>query len=156
MKHQKLFIGAVAVLVLALGAYLYFSGNSSKSSTPTTNTLVSNNTGSNPVPIGDDTQTQASTFAGSDIAALLKNISQIKLNTTILQNPSFLALTDTSLTLPAPTVTGRINPFARSGALDAATPTGSQINSDTTATATEETTTAPVTTPSTTPKTKTR
>lgn len=151
MKHQKLFIGAVAILVLALGAYLYFSGNSSKTSAPTTNTLVSNNTGSNPVPIGDNAQTQASNFAGSDIAALLKNISQIKLNTTILQNPSFLALSDTSLTLPAPTVTGRVNPFARSGALDAATPTGNQINGGTT---TVEETTTPAATPSTTPKTR--
>lgn len=151
MKHQKLFIGVVAVLVLALGAYLYFSGNTSKKSEPTTNTLVSGNTGSNPVPIGDQTATSASSFAGSDIAALLKNISQIRLNTTILQNPSFLALSDTSLTLPAPTVTGRTNPFARSGALDAATPTGNQINSGTTAT---EDTTTPVATPTTTPKTR--
>ncbi len=152
MKHQKLFIGVVAVLVVALGAYLYFSGNPSSKNSATTNTLVSSTTGSNPVPIGNNTATSASSFAGSDIAMLLKNISQIKLNTTILQNPSFLALTDTSLTLPPPTVSGRVNPFARSGIVDSSTQTGSQINSG--MTATEETSTPVTTTPATTPKTR--
>ncbi len=144
MKHQKLFIGIVVVLVIALGAYLYFSGNSAKKDTPTTNTLVSSNTGSNPVPIANDASTSASSFAGSDIAALLKNISQIKLNTTILQNPSFLALSDTSLVLPAPTATGRVNPFARSGSTTTpALEAGTQINNS--VPAVEETTTTPKT-----------
>lgn len=146
MKNHKLFIGIVAVLVIALGAYLYFSGSSKSSQKPVTNTIASSNTGANPVAIGNTTASAAS-FAGSDIATMLKNISQIKLNTGILQNPSFLALVDTTLTLPPTTVSGRINPFARTGVLDSATPASTQINSGD---ATTDTTSTPVITPTTT------
>ena len=132
MKNQKLFIGIVALLVIALGAYLYFSKGSSIKQ-PVTSTISSTNTGSNPVALGNNAEITASSFAGSDIATMLKNISQIKLNTGILQNPSFLSLVDTTLSLPPATVSGRINPFGRSGALDSATPTSSQINSGDTA-----------------------
>ncbi len=153
MKNHKLFIGIVAALVIALGAYLYFSGSSSSTQKPVTNTIASSNTGSNPVALGNNSVTAASTFAGSDIATMLKNISQIRLNTAILQNPSFLALLDTTLTLPPTTVAGRINPFGRSGALESATPVSvGQINgAETTTTAATETTT-PATTPTTTKK----
>lgn len=132
MKNHKLFIGIVALLVIALGAYIYFSGNSSSDKEPVTNTIVSSNTGTSPVALGNTTAT-ASTFAGSDIASMLKNISQIRLNTAILQNPSFLALLDTTLTLPQTSVSGRVNPFGRSGALESAIPASTQINSGTTA-----------------------
>lgn len=133
MKNHKLFIGIVALLVIALGAYIYFSGNSSSDKQPVTNTIVSSNTGSSPVALGNTTAA-ASTFAGSDIASMLKNISQIRLNTAILQNPSFLALVDTTLALPQTSVSGRVNPFGRSGALESATPASTQINSGATTT----------------------
>ncbi len=134
MKNQKLFIMIVALIVVAVGAYLYFSKSSSQTDTPakaTTNTLVSTTTGDSPVALGEN---NAASFAGSDIAALLKNVDQIKLNTSILNNPAFLSLVDTTLTLPVTDVSGRINPFGKSGALDSASPAASQINStDTTA-----------------------
>ncbi len=130
MKNHKLFIGIVALLVVALGAYIYFSGNSSSDKQPVTNTIASSNTGNNPVALGNNTTAAASTFAGSDIASMLKNISQIRLNTAILQNPSFLALLDTTLTLPPTTIAGRVNPFGRTGALETTTPTATQINNN--------------------------
>lgn len=112
MKNHKLLIGIVALVVVALGVYLYFS-RGSKTPAPTS-TLVSTNTGNNPVATGDVTAA-ASSFAGSDIATMLRNVSQIKLNTNILQSPSFLALVDTTLTLPPTTVSGRVNPFGIGG-----------------------------------------
>ena len=70
----------VALIVVAVGAYLYFSKSTTtdKPTTATTNTLVSTTTGDSPVSLGDTNS--ASSFAGSDIAVLLKNIDQIKLN----------------------------------------------------------------------------
>lgn len=129
MKNQKLFIMIVALIVVAVGAYLYFSKSTTtdKPTTATTNTLVSTTTGDSPVALGDTNS--ASSFAGSDIAVLLKNIDQIKLNTSILNNPAFLSLVDTTLTLPITEVSGRVNPFGKSGALDSATPVVNQINS---------------------------
>ncbi len=145
MKNRKLLIGIVAVLVIVLGAYLYFSGNS-QTKAPVTNTLASSNTGANPVALGGTTT--ASSFAGSDIASMLKNISQIKLNTSVLQNPAFLTLVDTTLALPQTTVSGRINPFGRSGVLDSAAPvSSSQINGTVTETSTTTPTTPVTTTP---------
>jgi predicted ribosomally synthesized peptide with SipW-like signal peptide len=119
MKNHKLLIGIVAGLLVAVGAYMYFSQSSTAK--PVTSTIASSNTGTNPVGLGN-TAASASSFAGSDIATMLKNISQIKLNTGILQNPSFLALVDTTLVLPQTSVSGRVNPFGRSGALESATP----------------------------------
>lgn len=131
MKNKKLFILVVAFVVIAIGAYIYFSksAKTDTATTATTNTLVSTNTGDSPVALGENNS--ASSFAGSDIAALLKNIDQIKLNTSILTNPAFLSLVDTTLTLPVTDVSGRINPFGKSGALDTAVPAANQINSTT-------------------------
>ena len=132
MKNKKLFILVVAFVVVAIAAYLSFSksAKTDTTTTATTNTLVSTNTGDSPVALGENNS--ASSFAGSDIAALLRNIDQIKLNTSILTNPAFLSLVDTTLTLPVTDVSGRINPFGKSGALDTAIPTTNQINSTTT------------------------
>lgn len=141
MKNQKLFILIVALVVVAVGAYLYFSKSSQTNTAAkaTTNTLVSINTGDSPVALGDN---NAASFAGSDIAALLKNVDQIKLNTSLLSNPAFLSLVDTTLTLPVTDISGRVNPFGKSGALDSAAPVVNQINS----TDTTSQTVAPVTT----------
>lgn len=130
MSKQKLLIGVVLLVVVALGGYLYLS--SSKTDEPVqSSTLASSNTGSNPVALGDSRAADivANTASQNEIATLLKSVNQIKLDTAILQNPSFLALQDTSLTLPDTAVSGRVNPFARSGALDAATPITTGINS---------------------------
>ena len=142
MKNQKLFIMIVALIVIAVGAYVYFSKGTTTgtpTTTATTNTLVSTNTGDSPVALGN---TNASSFAGSDIAALLKNIDQIKLNTSILSNPAFLSLVDTTLTLPVTDVSGRINPFGKSGALDSAISTTNQINANSTTQTVSPTTTS--------------
>lgn len=131
MSKQKLLIGVILLVVVALGGYLYFSSSKTTSQPAQSSTLVSSNNGSNPVALGDSRAADMAASASSqnEIATLLKSVNQIKLDTAILQNPSFLALQDTSLTLPDTAVSGRVNPFARSGALDAATPITTGINS---------------------------
>jgi hypothetical protein len=133
MNKQKLLIGVVLLVVLVLGGYMYFSSSKSTTEPTPSSTLVSSNNGSNPVALGDSRATDivANTSRQNEIAELLKNVNQIKLDTKILQNPLFLALLDTSLTLPDTAVSGRINPFARSGALDAASPVTTDINAST-------------------------
>ncbi len=117
--NKKLLIIVIAVVVVGLGGYLYFTNTPDTADTtdtvPGSSTLVSTNTGENPVPIAGDTDT-TTTADGTDIAALLSNISSIRLDTTILGHPAFLALTDTTMTLPQVQVNGRINPFGSSGA----------------------------------------
>lgn len=125
MKNKKLYILIGLLAVVGIGAYFYFTSSDKAATTPTTNTLVSSNTGSSPVTLNETSS--VSSFAGSDIAGLLKNIDQIKLNTAILSNPAFNALVDTTLTLPETNVSGRINPFGSSGALITPT-TSTQIN----------------------------
>lgn len=129
MNKTKLLIGIVLIIVIILGAYLYISSNKTDTSSQNS-TLTSSNSGSNPVALGESRAADilATTTSQNEIATLLKSVNQIKLDTTVLQNPAFLALQDTSLTLPNTTVSGRINPFARSGALDSAEPTTTDIN----------------------------
>lgn len=120
------------MLVVALGAYLVFSRSSNTDEPKSTGTLSSSN-GTNPAAVAGGS---ASEFAGSDIAIMLKNINQIRLNTSVLNNPSFLALMDTSLTLPRTAVSGRVNPFSSSGAsLGSAT---TQINGSASGTTTTQ------------------
>ncbi len=117
MNNQKLLIGVIALVVIGLGGYLYYSRSTDESNTsPVSSTLVSSNTNSNPVSLGESQASGMVAFNTSqnEIATLLRSVNQIKLDTAVLRNPAFLALIDTSLTLPEFTITGRANPFARS------------------------------------------
>jgi hypothetical protein len=127
MKNHKLIIIIVALAVVAVGAYLYFSGSMKNApSKQPTGTLTSTTTGESPTTIGDTAP--AAPIAGSEIASLLKNISSIRLDDRILTNPSFLALVDSSIALPQIEVSGRVNPFGRTSALDNSTPSQTVIN----------------------------
>lgn len=131
MNKQKIIIGIIVIILIGLGGYMYLSGGIRKTE-KSTSTLVSSNTGDNPVALGDSkVNSIATTAAQGEIAQLLKSVNQIKLDTRILQDPAFLALVDTTLSLPDTVVSGRINPFARSGTLDAAAPVVSQMNTET-------------------------
>lgn len=134
MKNHKLIIIIVALAVVAVGAYLYFSGSMKNApSKQSTGTLASTTTGESPATIGDTAP--AAPIEGSEIAGLLKNISSIRLDDRILTNPSFLVLVDSSIALPRIDVSGRINPFGRSSTLDNSTPSQTIINTNTSATA---------------------
>jgi len=118
MNKQKLLIGVVAVVVIGLGAYLYLSGSSDE---PATGTLVSQNTGDDPAALGNlinPEEIPISPFSspeGAEIAALLGNINNIKLDQRVLSSPPFRALVDSSILLPDVTTSGRANPFSLSG-----------------------------------------
>lgn len=145
MKNQKLLIIVIAVVVLGLGGYLYFSGKSTSSDTPSpTRTLSSDTTGANPVALTNDSSTASvsNSAQASEIITLLKNISSIRLETRILQSPSFLALVDSSIILPPIAVSGRVNPFSSTGASISNTIPATENQT----TATTGTTAAPVTT----------
>ena len=129
MKNLKLIIIVIAIVVVAIGGYLYFSGSMKNApSKQPTGTLASTTTGQNPVALGTTTTGSTTPIAGTEIAGLLKNISAIRLDDRILSNPSFLALVDSSITLPQTQVSGRVNPFGRSAALDNSTPSQTVIN----------------------------
>ncbi len=132
MNKQKIIIGIIVIILIGLGGYMYLSGGM-RETEKSTSTLVSSNTGDNPVALGDSkvNSIATTTAAQGEIAQLLKSVNQIKLDTRILQDPAFLALVDTTLSLPDTVVSGRINPFARSGTLDAAAPVVSQMNTET-------------------------
>lgn len=139
MNNQKLLIGVIALVVIGLGGYLYFSSQgSTDNNVPQSSTLVSSNTGSNPVSLGDSRASDMVAFNASqnEIATLLRSVNQIKLDTAILRNPAFLSLVDTSLTLPDFSVSGRINPFTRVG--------GSTVSENQTATNNTTPTVTPV------------
>jgi hypothetical protein len=147
MNKQKIIIGVVVIILIALGGYMYLSGGMGKTE-KSTSTLVSSNTGDNPVALGDSkvNSIATTTAAQGEIAQLLKSVNQIKLDTRILQDPAFLALVDTTLSLPDTVVSGRVNPFARSGTLDAAAPVVSQMNTETSVETTTSSPEASVTT----------
>ena len=71
---------------------------------------------------------------GGDLIALLLELKSIKLDTAILQNPTFLTLQDFSVTL-IPEPVGRVNPFAPLG--DNA-PRNTPVSTTTTATTTTQ------------------
>lgn len=128
-NHKLIIIIVVAVVVIAIGGYLYFSGSMKNApSKQSTGTLASTSTGQNPVALGTTAGAPIAPIAGTEIAGLLKNISAIRLDDRILSNPSFLALVDSSITLPQTQVSGRINPFGRSATLDNSTPSQTVIN----------------------------
>lgn len=93
-KYKKLLIVAGVIIVLALG-YSFFSGND--------------------VPEGLTSQAVGSApQEGGDLIALLAELKSIELDTSLLQNPTFLTLQDYSVSL-SPEPIGRPNPFAPLG-----------------------------------------
>lgn len=119
MNKQKIFIIVIAVVVIGLGVYLYATGQIGVGSRTSSSTLASTTTGQNPVAINNNST--ISEQQGVEIANLLNNISRIQLNNTLFSDPAFLSLTDSSIILPFVDVSGRVNPFARNGAVTTTT-----------------------------------
>ena len=108
-SNSSIFILIVTVL-LVVGVLAYFFLHKS---TPTSTTpgLVSTNTGTtSTVPTAS-----ASGSTGDQVVSLLRNLSVIQLDDSVLQNPSFALLQDLSIQLPPITNQGRRNPFAPVG-----------------------------------------
>lgn len=93
-KYKKLLIGAGVIAVLAIG-YSFFSGNSLPDG------LTSQAVGSAPQ-------------EGGDLIALLAELKSIDLDTSILEDSTFLTLQDFTVSL-SPEPVGRTNPFAPLG-----------------------------------------
>lgn len=94
-KYKKLLIAAGVIIVLALG-YSFFAGED--------------------IPDGLTSQSAGGIAPeeGGDLIALLAELKSIDLDTSILQNQTFLTLQDFSVSL-SPEPVGRANPFAPLG-----------------------------------------
>ncbi len=114
-KYKKLLIGAGVVAVLFVGWNMFST---------------------DPLPEGLTSRSVSNLPAeeGGDLIALLLELKSIKLDTAILQNPTFLTLQDFSVTL-IPEPVGRVNPFAPLG--DNA-PRNTPVSTTTTATTTTQ------------------
>lgn len=103
IKNIIIFVSIGGALLLV---YIFFI----RSSTPTP-TLVST-TGT----VSSDASTLAANDAiTQDFLSLLLNVNNIKLNTSILSDPAFVNLHDSSVPLVPDTNPGRPNPFAQFG-----------------------------------------
>lgn len=109
-SKSSLFIGIVIVLAL-VGAGIYFFVVQPKN-TPVEPGLVSATTGASQ---GLQNASSGNT-TGSQVVTILRNLSVIKLDDSVFQNPAFSLLTDVSIALPPITNQGRRNPFAPVGA----------------------------------------
>ena len=105
IKNILIFIAIAAALILI---YVFFTNSSSSnqanlvSSSPTT-TLPST------------TGVSTGTPVAADFLALLLSVKTIKLDDSILSNPDFIGLHDSTITLTQDATIGRPNPFARLG-----------------------------------------
>ncbi|MFZ1019515.1 MAG: hypothetical protein WAN61_00790 [Minisyncoccia bacterium] len=107
IRNILIFVGIAAALFMV---YFFFikpssSGSADLVSSASTAALPSGNssgTGTSPV--------------GQDFLSLLLNVNNIKLDDSILSDPAFANLHDSSITLVPDAVVGRPNPFAQFGA----------------------------------------
>ncbi len=97
-SSKKPIIVIVIIIILALIAYFYFSGSPSDSSSTS---LVEQKS-----PESADADA-----AGVRVLSLLNQISSLKIDTSIFDNPTYKSLVDYSITVPEQNV-GRPNPFA--------------------------------------------
>ncbi len=117
---SKIFKIIIAVLVLAaIGGAVYYFGYK-KDGVATVTGLVSSNTGAS---TGLQNSAIGEGSTGSQVVAILRNLSAIKLDDSVFRNPAFALLTDISISLPPVTNQGRRNPFAPVGAADTTTTT---------------------------------
>lgn len=104
-------IGVVVVIVVISML------TSSDNPTQTSGGLVSSN---QTVPTVPAPANPAATSGSTQIVALLKNLSGIRLNDSLFLYPAFRTLQDISIVLPTPSSEGRQNPFAPIGTQTAA------------------------------------
>lgn len=130
---SKLPIILIPVVLIVVGVLVYFfvfkNNNSGTAAQPSG--LVSTNTGAIQGVAGQNTT--ASSQTGSQVVQILRNLSVIRLDDAVFQNPAFAYLSDISITLPPPINQGRRNPFATVG-VDAATATSGSSTTPTTGT----------------------
>lgn len=118
---SKIFKIIIAIIVVAaIGGAVYYFGYK-KDGASTVAGLVSSRTGASQGLQSNTTVGEGST--GSQVVAILRNLSVIKLDDSVFRNPAFALLTDISISLPPVTNQGRRNPFAPVGAGDIAIPT---------------------------------
>jgi hypothetical protein len=112
-KIKTIIIVVVAVIIIFL-VYLYFTrpadnqANLVSSSSTTTLPNIDGTTASTSA--GDTTS-----FVAKDFLALLLNVRNIKLDDSILSDPAFTSLKDSSIILTQDGTEGRPNPFAQFG-----------------------------------------
>jgi hypothetical protein len=107
-----LMYGGIALVVVIIIVVIPSLFSKKNKTTPTTGGLVSSN---QTVPTAPATQTAASNSRSSEIVALLRNLSGIRLNEAVFSYPTFRSLQDISILLPVPNQEGRQNPFAPIG-----------------------------------------
>ncbi len=145
-KIKTILILAVVALILLLAYFLFLKPS------PEQAPLTSQTTG-NPVTA---TSTNTQNVAGTDFLTLLLNIKNIKLDTSLLSDPAFVNLNDSSIELISDGTEGRPNPFAPLGVDLTATPVNSSTTTPVTVpSVTSPATTNPVTAPTKTPSTPT-
>ena len=122
-KSSTYIIVVVAIVVIIALIYFFAVKGSGSASATTTPGLVSANTGTaNAIP----TSSTSAAAPGSQVVALLRNLSVIQLDDSVFSNPSYALLQDLSIQLPPITNHGRRNPFAVVGS-DAAAPTTGSV-----------------------------
>jgi hypothetical protein len=107
---KKLIIALVVVVVLAGGFYLY---QNSKTGVATTGGLVSDSGAVATAPTGANTDPAvlAAQSRTDELVALLSRVSQITVDTAVMDSPAFGQLIDLSIQLPVDSNPGRPNPF---------------------------------------------
>jgi len=114
----------ILVVLVVVGALLYFfvvrdSGGSQDQESG----LISATTGASQGLQNANTIPASASATGNRVVEILRNLSVIKLDDSVFQNPAFALLTDISIRLPLPNTQGRRNPFAPAGAVTTPTPT---------------------------------
>jgi hypothetical protein len=117
-SKSSIFILAIVALAI-IGAGLYFFVFKKSNTSTTSAGLVSSKTGTSQ---GLQNTTADQDTTGSQVVAILRNLSVIRLDDSVFRNPAFALLTDISISLPPITNQGRRNPFAPVGTDAAAAP----------------------------------
>jgi hypothetical protein len=123
-KIKNIIISVVVVAVLVL-VYIFFIKKGPTDSSALTTTSPSG------VPVVLDTTSASNTTANisQDFISLLLSVKSIRLDDTILKDPAFLSLRDSSIVLVQDGNEGRINPFAPIGSENIVTPTSTTPDS---------------------------
>lgn len=119
---KKLIIALVVVIALAGAFYVY---QNSKTGVATTGGLVSDSGAVATAPTGANTDPAvlAAQTRTDELVALLSRVSQITVDTAVMDSPAFSQLIDLSIQLPVDNNPGRPNPFQ---------PIGSELRATTT------------------------